>query len=621
MRNFVKQFLYFMSFIVGILLLWNVSFSFDNKYNTKMPLPEEVKSGKRTWIGEFSNYRWNNEPSLSPYGSCTYQLKINYSGKDMPITLYFPNLCHSYSLYWDDTLLSKGYAKAEETFILLPGTHVITLNVSGNSGYYTGMYFPGAIGSVKTIRFMIQCQTTCYGIALLLSLFLLLFCFSLWARSGNKLRKYFAFFCLSFCFSLSHYFMQFLNFPVAQYRFLISDIAFYCMMYFAIALMTEAGNVKQDRFQLILRTTSFFLPLVEILLYLIAPLWHDAIRLHGMLQNIYRIFLFAYLLWGCIYFSTEKNRTLRLLFVSDCALGIGLLINLLSSNLFEPAYTLWQFEWCSLVLIFLFAMILEEHNRTILLENQTYQEHLSDLVNERTAQLNCLLEERRAFFSDMAHDLKAPLASMKSLIEIIRSHNVGLDSELLLYLELVECQHQKMSSRVSSLNELNALDRLTTEAQPLLLSVLFHELYQTHNPEAVVAGIHFILQPVTQPLTLFVQKKKILLVFENLFYNALRFTSCNGTISVTFNFDEENIILKFSDTGQGIPETDLPHIFKRFYMGKNGEETGGSGLGLYIVKSVIEEHGGSITVESKLGKGTIFTILLSNYTKTISRFI
>ena len=170
-----------------------------------------------------------------------------------------------------------------------------------------------------------------------------------------------------------------------------------------------------------------------------------------------------------------------------------------------------------------------------------------------------------------------------------------------------------MSSRISSLNELNAVDRLTAEPQPLLLSELFHELYQTHNPEAVVAGIHFVLQPVTQPLSLFVQKKKILLLFENLFYNALRFTPCDGTIAVSFDFNEKHIILKFSDTGHGISETDLPHIFKRFYMGKLGQETGGSGLGLYIAKSIIEEHGGTISVESKLEEGTVFTITLPRF--------
>ena len=168
--------------------------------------PENTKRGKRTWIGEFSNYQWNNDPSLSPYGSCTYQLKVNYSGDSMPVMLYFPNLCHSYSLWWDNTLLSEGYAKADETFILHSGIHTITLNITGNSGYYSGMYFPGAIGSVETIDFMSSCQTAFYSTAAFLSLFLLLFCFSLWARTGDKLRKYFAFFCLSFCFSKNPFF-------------------------------------------------------------------------------------------------------------------------------------------------------------------------------------------------------------------------------------------------------------------------------------------------------------------------------------------------------------------------------------------------------------------------------
>lgn len=648
MLKLIKQYCNFILIIMGILVFWNISFLFDNKYSIKTPLPQEgclsltqeildekpifliddwrisngisapdnVTKGRRTWIGEFSNYCHNHNPSLSPYGSATYRLNIHYSGRPVAISLFFPNLCHSYSLWWDNTLLGEGYARANETLILTPGKHTITLSVSGYSGYYTGMYFPGAIGTVENISFMTSVQTACYGICGLLSLFLLFFCFSLWARSGNRLRGYFACFCLSFCGYLSHYFMQFITPPeLSQYRFLLSDTAFYSMMYFAIVLMLEASDMKKNIPYHWLKRISFVVPVTEIFLYIISPFWYSAIRLHGMIQNAYRFFLFVCLLWGGIRFWKQKSFTARLLLISDCCLGIGLFINLLSSNLFEPAYTLWQFEWCSLALVLLFAILLEEHNRNLLLENQKYQHHLMELVEERTSQLNCLLEERRAFFSDMAHDLKAPLASIKSLIEIIRNHNVGMDSELLLYLEQVELQHQKMSHRVGSLNELNAIDRLTCVPQLLSLADLFHELYQNHNPEAVVVGIHLFLQPVTQDLFLYVQKEKILAVFENLFYNALRFTPPDGSIFITYTFDKKQIVIQIRDTGNGISDFDLPHIFERFYMGKNGKDSGGSGLGLYIVKSIVEEHGGSIFAESKVNEGAVFTISLPRHVK------
>ena len=626
-------------FLSAVLIFLALLFLTDNKYYTDMPLPKngvlhvseyeledapiflidewrfilneadaEENESVRTWIGEFSNYRFYNELKRSPYGTGTYMLQVEYEGQPMVAALFFPNLCHDYKLWWDGALIAQGEVRAYEHIYLTPGIHTISISVSGDSGYYTGLYFPGAIGSDAVISHLILIQNTIYRIAVLVPLVLAVFCLSLWMTSGEVLRKYFAICCLCFAGSLSHYFLQLFQNPFAEYRFLISDIALYGMFYFAVKLMFEAAEIREERVQRGLVFVTGAVPAAEILLYIMASMWYDAIRLHGWIQNIYRIFLFGVLVWGGMQIRKKEGLSRFLLFC-DSALGLGVLVNLFASNLFEPIYGLWQFEWCALLLVILFAVFLEKQNRQIILENQQYRQHLEALVEERTDQLTGLLNERRAFFSDMAHDLKAPLSSIKGFIYMIRSQNIGMDNELSLYLEQVDLQLKEMSQRVGSLNELNAVDRLEEKLQTVKVSELFEELYHMYHPDAVAAGVHLMVHPPIEDWTLRVQKRKILLAFENLIYNALRFTPMDGSVILEAEMRERTLCIYIKDTGCGIPAHELPYIFDRFYMGEYGKKTGGSGLGLYITRMIIREHGGEISAESVAGKGTVFILL------------
>jgi two-component system sensor histidine kinase BaeS len=100
-------------------------------------------------------------------------------------------------------------------------------------------------------------------------------------------------------------------------------------------------------------------------------------------------------------------------------------------------------------------------------------------------------------------------------------------------------------------------------------------------------------------------------VFGNLVSNALRYTPEGGEIILTATGDGSSVQLKVKDTGAGIDPADLPHIFSRFYRSdRSRQQNGESGLGLAIARSIVEAHGGSLTVASKLGQGTTFTIII-----------
>ena len=103
-------------------------------------------------------------------------------------------------------------------------------------------------------------------------------------------------------------------------------------------------------------------------------------------------------------------------------------------------------------------------------------------------------------------------------------------------------------------------------------------------------------------------KRKLVSVLQNLVFNAVSFTPEGGTICLCLNQEKEFAILRVKDTGSGISEEDIPYIFDRLFTNRIHENS--NGMGLFIVKSIITEHRGTIEVASELGKGTVFTIRL-----------
>ena len=99
-------------------------------------------------------------------------------------------------------------------------------------------------------------------------------------------------------------------------------------------------------------------------------------------------------------------------------------------------------------------------------------------------------------------------------------------------------------------------------------------------------------------------------VFANLLFNALKYTDSGGAITVSAQTDEEKVRFLVSDTGKGIPEQYLPRVFDRFFRVPGQEEESGIGLGLSIVKNIVEAHGGTVSVESRTGEGSTFTFTL-----------
>ncbi|MPN20257.1 Adaptive-response sensory-kinase SasA [bioreactor metagenome] len=132
---------------------------------------------------------------------------------------------------------------------------------------------------------------------------------------------------------------------------------------------------------------------------------------------------------------------------------------------------------------------------------------------------------------------------------------------------------------------------------------------QKNAPEVDVAGIHFTVGRLGESAKLMAQREKLLILFENLIYNAISFTPPGGNLSITPRLEGASVVIEVSDTGCGIAPGHLPHVFEQFYTTR-GQTSEGSGLGLYICKLTVEELGGSIEAASTLDAGAVFTIRL-----------
>ena len=141
--------------------------------------------------------------------------------------------------------------------------------------------------------------------------------------------------------------------------------------------------------------------------------------------------------------------------------------------------------------------------------------------------------------------------------------------------------------------------------EPLDLTQLVQQFYETNLPDVEVAGIDFRLERDVQgPLWIQGDAVKLKSVLQNLLYNAVSFTPEEGSITLSLAQQEDKAIVAVKDTGQGIDKEDLSHVFDLFFSKREA----GNGLGLYLCKSIVQEHGGMIEVQANQKHGTVFTM-------------
>jgi signal transduction histidine kinase len=239
-------------------------------------------------------------------------------------------------------------------------------------------------------------------------------------------------------------------------------------------------------------------------------------------------------------------------------------------------------------------------------------------VNELAQSFNSMADNlernerlRRNMVADIAHELRTPLSNLRGYLEAIVDGVVKPDDDAIRSLNE---EASSLSRLVDDLQEVSLADagEIKLIIQPEEISRLIHEVVIALQPKATGRGLTIAAKlPAGLPL-LNIDSHRIKQVLHNLLENAIAHTDRGGSITVTAREQDNHVFVSVADTGEGIPEKDLPLIFERFYRvdKSRARATGGSGLGLTIARRLVEAHGGTIEVQSQPGRGSIFTFAI-----------
>ncbi|MVB10316.1 Adaptive-response sensory-kinase SasA [Caprobacter fermentans] len=240
---------------------------------------------------------------------------------------------------------------------------------------------------------------------------------------------------------------------------------------------------------------------------------------------------------------------------------------------------------------------------------------LAVTVNNMAKELGSMETLRQDFVSNVSHEIQSPLTSLSGYAALLEDDMLPPEQRR-HYVEIIKAESKRLSKLSANLLKLSTLEagiaplsakdyRLDRQIQN---TTILLEPQWSEKKISVEADLNKVVISADEEL--------LSQVWINLIHNAIKFTPEGGTIHITLFSDREKISCKVADSGIGIAPTDQIHVFERFYkVDKSRDRSlGGNGLGLSLVKKIVELHGGSVTLESKLGKGTTFTVIFPQKT-------
>ena len=241
----------------------------------------------------------------------------------------------------------------------------------------------------------------------------------------------------------------------------------------------------------------------------------------------------------------------------------------------------------------------------------TETELLSEAYNRMLKRMKSLDDSRQEFVSNVSHELKTPITSMKVLADSLLAQQ---DVPVELYKEFMGDIAEEIERENKIINDLLSLVKMDRKAadvniQETSINDLLELILKRLRPIAAKRDIDLVLESF-KPVRAEVDETKLTLALSNLVENAIKYNREEGWVHISLNSDHKYFYVKVEDSGIGIPEEAQEHIFERFYRvdKSHSREIGGTGLGLAITRNAIVMHRGAIRVYSKEGEGTTFTV-------------
>jgi two-component system phosphate regulon sensor histidine kinase PhoR len=232
---------------------------------------------------------------------------------------------------------------------------------------------------------------------------------------------------------------------------------------------------------------------------------------------------------------------------------------------------------------------------------------IHDLTDVRRAEL-----QRRDFVGNVSHELRTPLAALRSVIETLQDGALDDRPAADDFLRRADHEVERLINLVEELLELSRIEsgELPLDIQPTDVRTLLQETLELARHEAARRRVELKLEVAPDVGVVELDAKHIDRAVYNLVQNAIKFTPEAGSVTVSARLMDDSLEVTVRDTGVGIAASDLPRVFERFYKVDQSRASGGTGLGLALVKHAVEAHGGQVSAESRIGEGSTFRFII-----------
>ncbi|MGV3467167.1 MAG: sensor histidine kinase [Heyndrickxia sp.] len=236
---------------------------------------------------------------------------------------------------------------------------------------------------------------------------------------------------------------------------------------------------------------------------------------------------------------------------------------------------------------------------------------LVENINHMAKQLQEMEEMRQEFISNVSHEIQSPLTSIRGFARALQEEGLT-QAERVHYLEIIEGESGRLSKISDNLLKLTSLESQSHpfEQKRYRLDKQIRKIVLASEPQWTERSLEMDVS--LEEVSVFADEDLLSQVFVNLIHNSIKFTPPHGRIHIRLTKEQDYASVRITDSGIGISLEDQMHIFERFYKADKSRTrtTGGSGLGLSIVKKIVELHQGEISVNSELGKGATFVVTL-----------
>ena len=576
------------------------------------------ESGLTTRIGEYMNFAGFHQ-GHSPFGTATYRLRFASSRQLDGLVLYLPEIFSACRVYINGKeAVSQGslqpYSPMVRDLILsVPdGTAAdIIIQTANYSHYYSGIIYPPVLGSAQAIHLQTSVRMVFYSLLCFFSLSIALLSAAVWLGSRKQpgRRVYFWLGILALTFSLHSFYPFFhtISLPFPRLLYALEDGSSMLIILCALKIVFALSDSVKKEIAAPIELISLSMLLISVFLPLfLLSLFPYFIPYYGQIISWYKLAISLLLLLLSLKGTSGKHT--GWLAAGTAMYSAGLLSSVLTLNRWEPAYTGWPDEYGTFFLILFFSGFMLKLHFMMAAQNLQLTEHLQDMVEERTKEVTLLLSERQKILSEFLHDLKSPIACISAYLQLVKENDIHVDEKTQEKIDMIEKNYEELSVQIRSIQDFNAGISPVSRREKFDLRQLAETYYLRNRQDVEVFGPLFLLSLPPFPCPMQGNPESIARGIENMVFNSMDFTPPEGKIVLSLSMENGNYLLSVSDTGCGIDEDTLPHIFERSFSTR--KEEGGNGLGLFLVKTIAQEHQGNVSAESVPGEGCRITLTL-----------